>query len=121
MTHSDDGYKITVDQNASFTLIVGLFDRIGTSAVTSSGWYATASIKESYTGSAALMYFSCSVTPLPSSSISMSLTADQTWALGNIGSRFVYDLIANNHNITPPRTYRILSGRLKVNLGVTEP
>ena len=114
-------FDITIDQNASYDFSFNLFEDDNVTPINIVSWSFTGSIKEQYSDPTPILYFSSSVRDVISGSVDISLTAANTWGLGLSGSRFVYDLIANNPLTSPVTTYRLLQGKVRIDPGVTQP
>lgn len=111
--------NITIEQNASYGLTLNLREDDGVTPKNITGWSLTGSLKTDYDAPLPLTFFTMSVTSATSGAINAFLSAEQTWNLS--GSVYYYDIIANNTNLTPLETYRLLYGRVKILRGVTEP
>lgn len=112
-------YDICVLQNQTFELPFTLYDDDGTTPLDITNWTFTGSIKQQFTDSAPLTYFTSSVISVASASIKLYLSSEQTWILNN--SKYVYDVISNNPNTSPATTLRLIQGKVSVKPGVTEP
>ena len=111
--------NITIEQNASFGLTLNLREDDGVTPTDITNWSFTGSIKTDYDSHDPIMFFTSSVVSVSGSTVEAFLSAEQTWNLS--GSVYFYDIIANNPNVTPLETYRLLYGRVKILRGVTEP
>lgn len=116
-----NNYDICVTQNASFEMNFSLYDDSGTGSLDVTGWSFTGSIKQAFDDPSQVMAFTMSVVSFTTASVDTYLGAENTWQLGVTGSKFVYDIIANNPTVSPPETYRLMQGKISVNRGVTEP
>ena len=111
-------YHICTPQNESLAIPLSLFQDDGITPISITSWSFTGSVKYDFTEQTPITNFTISINSVASGSITIRLGAESMWSL--TGSRYVYDVIANNP-ATPPETYRLLYGRFKVNSGVTEP
>lgn len=116
-----NNYDICITQNATFEMNFRLYDDSGVVPLDVTGWMFTGSIKEQYTDVSSVMAFTMSVDSYTTASINVNLGAENTWQLGVTGSKFLYDIIANNPTVSPPETYRLMQGKVSINKGVTEP
>jgi hypothetical protein len=112
-------YDICVLQNQTFELPFQMYDDNGITPINVTNWSFTGSIKSAFTDATVATTFTASVVDASSGSIKLYLSADQTWALTE--SKYVYDVIANNDNVTPTSTLRIIQGKVSVKPGVTRP
>ena len=89
------------------------------SAIDITNWSFTGSIRDTY------------LTPDPPPATFNIVIADYTSSLVEVGllptqsvvltkKKYLYDIIATNIGPNPPEVYRILEGKVNVNLGVTE-
>jgi hypothetical protein len=112
-------YDICILQNQTFELPFQLYNDDGVTAINLSGWSFTGSIKSQFTDPVPALYFTSSIVNASSGSIKLYLSAETTWML--TGSKYVYDVIGNNSNVTPVETLRLMQGKVSVRPGVTEP
>ena len=112
-------YDICILQNQTFELPFQMYDDNGVTPINLTGWSFTGSIKSTFTDAAPTLSFTASIVDAASGSIKLYLGAETTWQLTN--PKYVYDVIANNSNITPTETLRIMQGKVSVKPGVTEP
>jgi hypothetical protein len=112
-------YDICILQNQTFELPFQLYNDNGVTPINISGWSFTGSIKSQFTDPVPALFFTASVINAVSGSIRLYLGAETTWAL--TGSKYVYDVIGNNSNVTPVETLRLMQGKVSVRPGVTEP
>jgi hypothetical protein len=108
-------YDIAVNQNATFKMSFQLTDSASV-PIDITSWSFTGSIKTSVQDTAPLLMFTASA-DVTQSIVTISLTPFQTNQLTT--TSYVYDIIATNIAPTIDEVYRILQGKVKVNLGVT--
>lgn len=112
-------YNICILQNQTFELPFQLYNDDNITPIDISNWTFTGSIKSQYDDSIPTLFFTTSIVDPISGSLKLYISADTTWNL--TGSRYVYDVIGNNTNVTPTETLRLLQGKVSVRPGVTEP
>lgn len=118
MSLDPNSLNLIIQQNASFKLDLALTDQDNNNQpIDVSSWSVTGSIRPDY-DAPPIMFFSMSLYPT-GSVVRAFLTDQQTWTLS--GSLYFYDIIAHNPTPAPPETYRLLSGRVAVSRGVTQP
>ena len=110
---------LCIQPNASFELDFRLLQDDGITPINITSWSFTGSIKESFPQQTASLYFTMSLVSVESASLRMLLGAADTWRL--TGSRYVYDLLADNPLAVPPETYRLMQGKISAKPGVTAP
>jgi hypothetical protein len=103
-------YDLTVLQYATFKMTLALSDASG-SAIDVSGW-TLGVVGE---GVATMTVEVASATD---GQLSINLPATETAKL--IKPKYFYDIIAKNAATTPTEVYRLLQGKVSVNLGVTD-
>jgi len=108
-------YDIAVNQNATFKMSFQLTDSASV-PIDITSWSFTGSIKETAQSTTTLATFTASA-DVTQSIVTISLTPFQTNQLTS--TAYVYDIIATNIGPTVDEVYRILQGKVKVNLGVT--
>lgn len=112
-------YDININQNATFKFSAQLTDVSG-SPLNITSWSFSGSIKQQATDpDPPILFFTTSIADITQSIINVSLTPHQTALLTQ--PQYVYDIIAANGAVTPEEVYRILQGRVKVSLGITDP
>jgi hypothetical protein len=112
-------YPLCILQNQTFELPFTLYNDDGITPINITGWSITGSIKEQFSDTAPVLFFTSSIVSPESGSVKLYLSAESTWALTQ--TKYVYDVISNNPNVTPLETLRLMKGKVSVNLGVTEP
>ena len=112
-------YDLCIQQNASYDNGLYILQDDAITPVNITSWSFTGSIKENYTDTVPVLYFTTSVISVASASLRLMLGAEDTWKL--TGSRYVYDLISYNPTINPPETLRLMQGKVHVKSGVTMP
>ena len=100
--------NLCINQYASYKLSLQFTDVAG-APLDISTWMISGSIKEN---------FGIETVSLPSASINIYLTPDQTALLTK--SQYVYDLIAQVSGSSPEETVRLLEGTVSIDPGVTE-
>jgi len=113
----NDTLGICINQNASFTLTFQLTDSGSGDPIDISAWEFEGSIKEKYKSTTAAATFSSSIVDLPTSTVNLTLTPDETHALNK--TKYFYDVIASVSGSDPPQTLRLLEGVASVAPGVT--
>jgi len=108
-------YDIAVNQNATFKMSFQLTDSASV-PINIDSWSFTGSIKETAQSATTIADFTASA-DTASSIVTISLTPFQTNQFNS--TAYVYDIIATNIAPTVDEVYRILQGKVKVNLGVT--
>lgn len=108
-------YDIAINQNATFKMSFQLTDTTG-SAININAWAFSGSIKETAQSTTAMAEFTASA-DVTQSIVTISLMPVQTELLTQ--TSYVYDIIATNTGSAIPEVYRILQGKVKVNLGIT--
>lgn len=109
-------YNIELNQNATFKSALTITDSVG-NYIDISGWVFKSSIRENLETDE-VTDFNVSIVSAPSGTVEMLLPDVSSSLLTS--TRYVYDLIAKNNNVSPPETYRIVQGTIKVSLAVTE-
>ena len=112
-------YDICILQNQTFELPFTLYQNDGVTPIDLTNWSFTGSIRPQFGDPNVTMFFTSSIVDAPSGSIKLYIGATDTWQL--TAPRYVYDVIANNANVTPTETLRMLQGKVSVNFGVTRP
>jgi hypothetical protein len=112
-------YDLCVSQNASFDFVFNVLQSDAVTPVSIASWSFTGSVKQTTSDITPVTYFTCSVLSIPSASVKLFLTAQQTWLFTD--PRYVYDVLANDTSTTPTTTYRLLEGNVNVDFGVTPP
>lgn len=116
---SQPTYDISINQNATFKMSIQLTDVNG-SPLNITSWSFSGSIKENVTDpDPPLLFFTTSIADPSQSVVNISLTPAQTTMLSK--TAYVYDVIATNYSTTPDEVYRVLQGKIKVSLGITDP
>lgn len=111
-------YNINLDQNATFKFSLQLLTS-GNILFNIASWSFSGSIKQGVSDAdPPIAQFTMSA-DTSSSTIHASLTPDQTKLLNQ--RHYVYDIIGTNYAIVPDEVLRLLQGKVKVNLGVTDP
>lgn len=108
-------YDIAVNQNATFKMSFQLTDSASV-PISMLSWSFTGSIKATPQDITPLLMFTTSV-DVTQSIVTISLIPFQTNQLTT--TSYVYDIIATNIAPTINEVYRILQGKVKVNLGIT--
>jgi len=110
-------YDININQNATFKFSAQLTDVSG-SPLDITSWSFSGSVKQqAIDPDPPLLFFTTSV-DLTQSIVNMALMPHQTTLLNQ--PQYVYDFIAVNRAVTPEEVYRILQGKIKVSLGITD-
>jgi hypothetical protein len=111
-------YDLTVLQYATFKMTLALSDASG-SAIDVSGWTFEAEVKEKpgVVGEG-VATMTVEVASATDGQLSINLPATETAKL--IKPKYFYDIIAKNAATTPTEVYRLLQGKVSVNLGVTD-
>lgn len=112
-------YDICILQNQTFELPFQLYTDNGVTPINITNWSFTGSIKTQFSDVTPQLFFTASIVDLVSGSIRLYIGSETTWTLE--GSKYVYDVIGNNHNITPVETLRLMQGKVSVKPGVTAP
>lgn len=107
---------IYVNQNATFKMSFSLTDSASGTPIDITSWSFSGSVA-TFSDATPITYFTMSVISPSSSSVQMELTPSQTELLTS--SYYYYDVIAANAAPVPPEVYRLLQGKVKVNLGIT--
>jgi hypothetical protein len=111
-------YDITLNQYATFKMSFQITDNSG-SAVDITNWSFTGSIRDSFTlPDPPITTLNIVIVDYSSSMVNVGLLPTQSALLTK--KKFVYDIIATNVGVAPVEVYRILEGKVNVNLGVTE-
>jgi len=113
----NDTLDICINQNASFTLTFQLTNSGSGTPVDISAWEFSASLKEKYRSTTLAATFSSSIVDLPTSTVNITLTPDETHLLTK--TKYFYDVIASVSGSIPLRTIRLLEGVANVAPGVT--
>ena len=93
-------------------------DKTG-SAINITNWSFTGSIRNTFTQpDPPITTFNLVIADYTSSMVTVGLLPTQTALCTQ--KKYVYDIIATNIGPNPPEVYRILEGKVLVNLGVTE-
>ena len=109
--------NLCINQYASYKLSLQFTDVVG-APLDISTWMISGSIKEKYKSTGSVVDFGIETVSLPSASINIYLTPDQTALLTK--SQYVYDLIAQVSGSSPEETVRLLEGTVSIDPGVTE-
>lgn len=112
-------YDICILQNQTFQMLFQLYNDDGVTPINITNWTFTSAIRTQYGESTPPTFFTVSVLDAFSGSLRLYLAAQSTWDLTN--SRYFYDVIGTNNNVSPPETLRLLQGKVKILPGVTEP
>jgi hypothetical protein len=108
-------FDLEMNQRATFNVSLVLTDTSG-SNIDISGWSFTGSIKNNFLETSSVANFTTE--PLPElSAVVISMPPSETAKL--VKRRYVYDIIATNVSPDPDEVYRILEGKVKVDLAVT--
>lgn len=110
-------YDIFVNQYASFDMTMQLNDSTG-SALPIINWGFTGSIKTNVDTDPPITKFNIIVVDITSSLINISLIPCQSALLNK--PQYMYDILATNNNVNPVEVYRLVQGKVKVSLGVTD-
>jgi hypothetical protein len=116
---SNNVYDLCILQNQTFELPLQLYQDDNVTPINLTGWSFTGSIKTQLGSPDTLMFFTASIVDISSGSIKLYLDANSTWQLNT--TKYVYDVIGNNSNVSPVETLRLMQGKVTVKLGVTEP
>ena|SRR5690242_12306338 len=110
-------YDFSVEQSATFKFNLQLTDNSG-SAVDITGWEFVGNIKETpNVANPPVATFTIDVLDVPSALVEVTLPASEADKL--IKTRYVYDIIAKNNTVVPMEVYRLLEGKITVDLAVT--
>ena len=112
-------YDLNIIQNQTFHLPVSLFNDDGITPINITSWSFTGSIKSNTADATPIVFFTTNIVNTLSGSFQLYLDADTTWLLNR--PKYIYDVIANNAAASPVETLRILTGKVTMELGVTEP
>lgn len=105
--------NIFIDQDATFTTTVTVFDANG-SALDLSGFSAAATIRKSYTSSSSTSFTTAFNSDRTDGKITISLTSTQTGTLET--GRYVYDILITSGSSVKTR---VVEGQVTVNPSVT--
>lgn len=108
-------YDLNINQRATFQLSLVLTDETG-SLIDITGWSFTGSIKNNYSETASVASFTTSAS-VAQSAVIITMPPSETEKL--VKRRYVYDIIATDIAPNPDEVYRIMEGKVKVDLGVT--
>lgn len=110
-------YDLNINQYATFNMSLQLTDSTG-SAMPLTSWSFTGSIKTAVETDPPITKFDITIVDYSQSLVNVVLYPTQSALL--IKPAYVYDIIATNATYNPSEVYRILQGKVKVNLGVTD-
>jgi hypothetical protein len=111
-------YDISLNQYCTYKMNFQITDNSG-SVVDITNWSFTGSIRDSYlTPDPPIATFNIIIADYSSSLVTVGLLPEQSVPL--IKKKYIYDIIATNIGPNPPEVYRILEGKVNVDLGVTE-
>ena len=109
--------NICINQYASYSLPLQFTDGSG-SFLDISAWQISGSIKDKYKSTTSVVDFGVETLSLPSASVRLYLTPDQTALLTK--ALYYYDVIAQISGSSPAESVRLLEGQVTVDPGVTE-
>jgi hypothetical protein len=117
MTFVPATYDVFVEQNATFKMSLTLTNASG-SYLDVTGWTFAGAVKEqANTTLPPSAIFSIAVVSAVSGTIQVTLPASQSAQLTK--PRYSYDIQATNTTTNPPEVYRLIQGKVTVNLAVT--
>ena len=109
-------YDIALEQSTTYKFNLSLTD--GTNPLDITGWEFVGQIKEQANIAVPpVASFTITVLDIPSALVEVYLSAAEAEKL--IKPRYQYDIIAKNAAITPLEVYRLLQGKVTVDLAVT--
>lgn len=109
-------YDISLEQGATYKFNLSLTD--GTNPLNITGWEFVGHIKESAVVAAPpVASFTIEVLDVASALVEVYLSAEEAEKLTK--PRYMYDIIAKNNTVVPLEVYRLLQGKVNVDLAVT--
>lgn len=109
-------YDISLEQSTTYKFNLTLTD--GTNPLDITGWTFIGHIKESAQATVPpVASFTITVLDLASALLEVNLSAVEAEKL--VKPRYMYDIIAKNETVVPMEVYRLLQGKVSVDLAVT--